>query len=79
MQELNNSQLEKIIGGASSLSSQVLPSIGNGSTSASASASASASGDHSANAFSNAQSFSFKEPNGPSVSLALGFSGGIAN
>ena len=79
MQELNDSQLEGIAGGVFPLSSQAFPSIGNGSTSAGASASASASGEHSANSFSNAQSFSVNEPNGPSASLALGFAGAFAS
>jgi hypothetical protein len=79
MQELNDSQLESIAGGVFSSPSQAYPSIGNGSTSANAGASASASGDHSATGFSNAQSFSLNEPNGPSVSLALGYAGAFAS
>jgi hypothetical protein len=76
MQELNDSQLESIAGGAFSLPST--PSIGNGSTSAGVSANASASGENSANAFTSAHSVSFKQPNGPSVSFAFGFGGAVA-
>ncbi len=76
MQELNDSQLEGIVGGALSL-----PSIpfGNGSTSAGVSADASASGQHTAGATTNAQSISFKAPNGPSFSLGFGFAGAAAD
>jgi hypothetical protein len=76
MQELNDSQLESVVGGAFSLPS--LPSE-NGSTSAGVSTNASASGQNTAGAFSNAQSVSFKAPNGPSFSLAFGFAGAAAD
>lgn len=76
MQELTDSQLESIVGGAFTFPST--PSIGNGSTSAGVSANASASGQNNANAFTDAHSVSFKQPNGPSVSLAFGFAGATA-
>jgi len=76
MQELNDSQLERVVGGAFSLPS--VPS-GNGSTSAGVSTNASASGQHTADATTNAQSISFQAPNGPSISLGFGFAGAAAD
>jgi hypothetical protein len=77
MQELNDAQLESVVGGAIALPS--LPSTGgDGSTSAGVSATASASGQNSASAFTGAHSVSSKGINGSSISLAFGFGGAVA-